>query len=365
MKSIGLKLVLQAPTLIAAMPPASNLTETLSVIPGNTIRGILAQRYMDLGGAPADATFQRLFITGEVCYSFARVSGAHHLPLSARSCKYDGGFLQDNGHSMLDLLLIGPGEQHCPEQECGQAIDYFQGFWDPQTWSSVAVHTRLITRTAIDPARGTARTGQLFSQRVLEEGQVFLATVETPDDLAPDLERLVHQPYTARLGRGTSRGQGWTEVSRTDATAVQWGDATARFQQFRQRHNRTVLAVTLLSDGMFRDPYLRDATAPSIEDLVVLGINPHEWDPHPVRAFMATRMVFGFDGEPLRLPRQPRLAVEAGSVFLFAAKNQSGQPTMPAGDGIGWIGEHTHEGYGWVALWHPFHLNPDPGRTTA
>jgi hypothetical protein len=71
---------------------------------------------------------------------------------------------------------------------------------------------------------------------------------------------------------------------------------------------------------------------------------------------MDTRLVFGFDGEPICLPREPRLAVSAGSVFLFEAKTTD--PSIPEGDGVGWIGEGNREGYGQAVLWHPFHLRP-------
>lgn len=360
MKPISLKIVLRSPTLLAAAPPASNLTETLPFIPGNTIRGMLARRYLDLGGTPYDKTFHRLFTSGAVRFGFAHVAGAQPIPLSARSCKYDGGFANDGGHGMTDLLLAGSEERSCGR--CGHTIDYCQGFWDPTAWRQVSVHTRIITRTAIDPTRGTARIGQLFSQRVLEEGQTFHTIMEVPNDVVPLAERLVRAPYTARLGTGTSRGQGWAEVSHTDDTTIARGLAAERFQQFKHRENTPILVVTLLSDGLFRDDYLRDATAPSLADLVPLGINPGEWNPHPARAFMDTRMIFGFDGEPLRLPRQPRLAVAAGSVFLFEAKDRFSNQTIPVDHGIGWIGDTNSEGYGWAALWHPFHLGPE-GKT--
>ena len=72
---------------------------------------------------------------------------------------------------------------------------------------------------------------------------------------------------------------------------------------------------------------------------------------------MDTRLIFGFDGKPIFLPRQPRLAVAAGSVFLFKAKQNN--PHIPTGEGIGWIGEENREGYGQAVLWHPFHLQPE------
>jgi hypothetical protein len=117
--------------------------------------------------------------------------------------------------------------------------------------------------------------------------------------------------------------------------------------------------VTLLTDGLFQDNYLRDTTAPSLDDLVPLGINSKDWNHEVATAFMDTRIVFGFDGEPIHLPRQPRLAVAAGSVFLFAAKDNCPNPKIPTGDGVGWIGDRNSEGYGQAVLWHPFHLAPE------
>lgn len=360
MKTIDLKVVLQSPVLLAAAPPASNLTETLPFIPGNTLRGVLAYRYLDQSGKPGDSVFRHLFVAGEARFGFARVEGAQPIPLSARSCKYDSGFTKDpDGHGVVDLLLAGNEEKRCAYPQCGQAIDYFQGFYDPNSYRRVSVKTRLITRTAIDPIRGTARTGQLYSQRVLEEGQTFRARVEVPNDLESHLTGLLAQPFTARLGTGTSRGQGWAEVSRDNQTTANWGPAADRFKKFSQRQGHPVLVVTLLTDGLFRDNYLRDTTAPSLDDLAPLEVNPKDWNHEVTTAFMDTRIVFGFDGEPILLPRQPRLAVAAGSAFLFVAKDGCLNPKIPAGDGIGWIGDRNSEGYGQAVLWHPFHLVPE------
>lgn len=360
MKTIDLKVVLQSPVLLAAAPPASNLTETLPFIPGNTLRGVLAYRYLDQSGKPGDSVFRRLFVAGEARFGFAWVEGAQPIPLSARSCKYDSGFTKDpDGHGVVDLLLAGNEEKRCAYPQCGQAIDYFQGFYDPNSYRRVSVKTRLITRTAIDPTRGTARTGQLYSQRILEEGQIFRASIETPDDLYSSLTALLNRPFSARLGTGTSRGQGWVEVSRGNSVKMHWGTAGDRFKQFQKKQGRPILAVTLLTDGLFRDNYLRDTTAPSLCDLAPLGIAPDEWEPDIRRAFMDARTIFGFDGEPVLLPRQPRLAIAAGSAFLLGAKDGCLNPKIPAGDGIGWIGDRNSEGYGQAVLWHPFHLAPE------
>jgi hypothetical protein len=357
MKAVRIELRLASPTLLAAAPPASNLIESLPFVPGNTVRGLLARRWIDLGGdpdGPKRETLRRLFVNGEVRFGFAFRDGAETVPLSAWSCKYDPGFPPE-GHGVRDLLL-GAGDGRCA---CGRALERFEGWWLPETAEQVQVRTRLITRTAIDPARGTARSGQLFSQRVLAEGQRFVATVEAPDELAPKIEDLVAEPFTGRIGTGGSRGQGWVEVQRIGESEARRGAVRERLERFFAAAGRPVLAVTLLTDGLFRDDYLREAVSPRLEDLQPLGIRPDDWEPH-ADAWIDLRRVFGFDGVPVRLPRAHRLAVAAGSVFLFEARTGA-EPAIPEDDGEGWIGEGNGEGYGRAVLWHPFHLDRRAG----
>jgi hypothetical protein len=356
MREVVLKITLRSPTLLASAPPASNLLETLRFVPGNTVRGILARRYLDLGRSPETEEFRRLFLSGEVRFGFAFVGSSEVIPLSARSCKYDSGFSNEGGHGVVDLLL--DGKEHCPAPACGRPLDYFQGFWSPTSRRKVSVETTLLTRTAIDVQRGTAATGQLFSQRALSGNQTLFASLEASGDLAAQLESLLAEPFKAFLGTGGSRGQGWAEVESSTSTRNPIGSARERYERFRSAARKPVLAVTLLTDGLFRDDYLRDATSPSLRDLAPLEIRPDDWQPRPTRAFMDVRRVFGFDGVPIRLPRPPRLAVAAGSTFLWESR-EGRNPAIPRGEGGGWIGDVNGEGYGKAVLWHPFHLDAE------
>lgn len=359
MTEIGVRIALRSPTLLASAPPASNQLETLRFIPGNTLRGVIARRYLELGNPPEGEEFRRLFLGGEVRFGFGFAGGSQVLPLSARSCKYDAGFREEDGHGVVDLLI--PRDETAGCAQCKSPIDYYQGFWSPQDRTAVGVSTRLLTRTAIDPQRGTAKNGQLYSQRVLAEGQDFLATIEAPDDLGLRLAEILAEEFPAVLGTGGSRGQGWADVGRHDPSPANRGTAKARYGKFSAAAEKPVLAVTLLSDGLFRDDYLREATAPALRDMEPLRIHSDDWEPRPARAFMDVRQVFGFDGVPIRLPRPPRIAVAAGSAFLFEAKDGR-DPVIPEGDGTGWIGESNGEGYGKAVLWHAFHLDPEGGR---
>ncbi|MBC2694928.1 MAG: hypothetical protein HF982_06575 [Desulfobacteraceae bacterium] len=354
---IGLSITTLSPLLLSEGPPAGNLIETLDFIPGNTVRGLLAQKYMTCGGKPEDDIFRRLFLSGKTRFGFASIKGSQIIPLSARSCKYNPGFIEDKEHGIIDILLPDPGkeEKRCIKANCKHPVDYLEGFWKPETCKKEKISKRLITRTAIDPVRGSASHEQLYSQRVIEEDQTFISTIEIPDDLVSDLGALFSRPFTAYIGKGRSRGQGWVEVKKAEPPAFSFeGTLMERFERFNNDEGLPLLAVTLLSDAIFHDEYLRDCTAPDVSHLKPLDIEKNEWKLKHYRAFASQRLVCGFDGEPLQLPRQPRLAVAAGSVFLFEPENGA-KPTVPNGNGIGWIGDNNMEGFGHAVLWHPFH----------
>jgi len=354
---IGLSITTISPLLLSAGPPAGNLIETLDFIPGNTVRGLLAQKYITCVGK--DDIFKRLFLSGETLFGFASINGSQTIPLSARSCKYNSGFIEDKEHGVIDILLPDPDkeEKRCIEANCKHPVDYLEGFWNPETCKKEKIRKRLITRTAIDPVRGSASHEQLYSQRVIEEGQTFVGVIEVPDDLKSDLKSLFFGHFTAYIGKGRSRGQGWVEVKEAEPPVFSFeGTLKERFERFNNNKGLPLLAVTLLSDAIFHDEYLRDCTAPNVSHLKPLGINEkkNEWKLKHYQAFASQRLVYGFDGEPLQLPRQPRLSVTAGSVFLFEPENGI-KPTVPSGNGIGWIGDNNREGFGQAVLWHPFH----------
>ena len=143
-----------------------------------------------------------------------------------------------------------------------------------------------------------------------------------PDTLAPHLTALLQKPFTGCIGTGASRGQGWVEVQLEDPRPWRAGTTESRYRGYIGHCGEPVLAVTLLSDGLFRDDYLREKTAPTLADLEPLQSTQQTGREKPDSAFMDTRLVFGFDGEPILLPRAPRLAVSAGSVFLFKGEDR-------------------------------------------
>jgi len=207
--------------------------------------------------------------------------------------------------------------------------------------------------------RRTGMAESTFGRRAVNDGK-FVSRLRDGARVTPETLQRVNLFMVKHGAPGA--GGGPPPPPRPPAPPRAGTSAAERYQRYRQAARRPVLAVTLLSDGFFFDDYLRTSFIPSIEDLVPLGVDPAEWSSRPFQAFTDVRRVFGFDGEPVNLPRPHRLAVAAGSAFLFEAR---GEPRAPEGTGIGWIGDGRREGYGRAVLWHPFHLEPDPGSAIA
>ena len=335
-----------SPLMLAAGPPAHNLLTTLEYIPGSTVLGLFAAQYLQ--NHPVDSLFQEIFLSGKVSFGWATLENSEVLPLSARSCKYD------DKHSLRDALTLQAQERCCAS--CQAPLVSAQGFWKPDAQERLHVQQRTILRTAIDSVRGSASFGQLYSSQVLAEDQTFFGSIEGPEELVQELDPMLAQSFNTAIGRGRSRGQGWVEVTKADKPPVcrSPSQAAARSKASQSKD----LILTLLSAALFTDDYLRDCGEPTIEDLAPLGICPNEWEPRPYKIFAAPQTLFGFDGEPLYLPRRTRRAVQAGSVFCFRPCSEETQVSPVQGEGLGWIGEGKGEGLGRAMLWHPFHLPP-------
>ena len=376
MNPIFLDILTWSPLLLADGPPAGNLTTSLNFIPGGVLLGVMARRYLESGGFAADSVFKRLFLEGGAVFDNACINGAQPIPLSARSCKYDNGFTgEGDAHGVVDLLLAAPGEVRCPDRQCGHPVDYFSGFCrlsdanGDRRWRREKIHRRLITRTAVSEPFGTADTGRLYTQDVIEEGQTFTARIELAADAGQAekdaLSRLVDKTFDACIGRGRSRGQGWVYVSPCEPREAPLPHVSESAAGFVDEEGRQLLTVTFLSDAIFSDDYLRDISLPRLRHLCTrppteTNIVETEWGQAPHRVFADTRMVSGFQGAPWNLPREPRLAVTAGSVISFRAAHPGSAVTDPAHGGEIRIGERTAEGFGRAVIWHPFHLDFRP-----
>jgi CRISPR-associated protein Csx10 len=181
----------------------------------------------------------------------------------------------------------------------------------------------------------------VFRYDALAAGQRYRAivTLSAPEH-APVLDKLhaLYQGLLSEGGRafiGKSRGAGYGEVQLSQPAGAEITD----HDEYHPSQQAGPLTVTLLSDALVRGS--NGAMATDIAHLV---------SARPLRAFTRTRIVGGFN-RTWGLPMPQELALQAGSVFVFEAKDEAAKAlgrVAAAG-----IGERCVEGFGRIAVnWH-------------
>jgi hypothetical protein len=161
------------------------------------------------------------------------------IPRSARSCKRFHGFVDEDrpvavrGHGVFDTLLYAPEDFRCTKrqgrQACGAPMEPIYGFYASESGAvsgaqQVQPARRSLTRTAIEYATDTARSGRLYTLEAMEEGggglPFFAGIVEAtpPTTLASEThkdivlhllwEHLTSEAYTLTVGTAKTRGLG-------------------------------------------------------------------------------------------------------------------------------------------------------------
>lgn len=235
------------------------------------------------------------------------------------------------------------------------------------------IQRRQVTQTAIDPHRETAREANLFTLEVLEEDMQFaghFALGEGTDEA--DFCRTVSpKDSTLRIGYGRTRGLGLVQVldCRVDTRDYWPDDLATRLRRFNETaqaqqcnvSEHTLFALTLLSDAIVLDPFFRHQAR---LDGPALGreIHPNLADATLLLSMTDTRLVSGWSS-PHHLPLPEDRAMTAGSVFVFETNITPGElveifaETNLERRGLG---ERTSEGFGQVAVCHPFHREVSP-----
>jgi CRISPR-associated Csx10 family RAMP protein len=301
----------------------------------------------------------------------------HLIPLTALSCKRDGGFQSDDGHGVTDGLfryLAGNAPEECPV--CQAGLDTVRSFYQAQDgayWGS-NVGTRLIARTAVNATRGTAQAEQLYTLLGLNEGQFFRGEVEVPDTDNATLESLIANGKVFHIGAARSRGLGQVEVIlRTENQSREaWppNDLETRLERVDQSisaqalfEGRLPFVLTLESDAIMLNDYQQFQTTLTVE---TLRREARCWNDAALqwpaglrleRSFAATRRVASWNAAH-GWPRSPELAVAAGSAAVFSAPREaSGEllECLKRLEATG-LGERQAEGFGRVVVNHPFHF---------
>jgi CRISPR-associated protein Csx10 len=263
-------------------------------------------------------------------------------------------------------------EEYCPVcRSLGQRSPLFalSGYYIPLSVQNAAftirvvypIHQRIIAGTSINRVTGTAQQGMLFSRNVLEEGQYFsgriLVADDTPESALEALMSLLATDSIVRVGTGRSRGLGKLQVVKFDPLAGNGSSLAERWQAFNTQardmglpDDRVYFSLTLLSH------WLRDANpfhpATGLPDGAALGVPAAKLE----RSVIRHTTILGWNAAR-RLPKESQQALARGSVLLFSlppGEADEAQTVLARLEETG-LGERQGEGYGQLAVCHPFH----------
>jgi CRISPR-associated protein Csx10 len=378
MKYYRLTAKLLAPLVIQQSRQSSD-SSALPYLPGSTLRGTLAARYLNSGGSPEDEEFRSLFLDNPVCFPNFFPSDengtaiAQFLPLTAFSCKRNPGF--KDKHGVRDMLAAKAAVRIDPKLKninsclkCGQAMKAFTGSWNgdcqnPCKFSPSMIYQR---HTGIDRDTGTIAPSIFFMTQAIADfqkdfqkkdyyqqhlsGGIFIT-----DKQHEILSSLMVDPLFAGGDRTRGFGEIALSFSETDLpfpafNIMDWD------KKFRKKLNSlvekesdsgTYFSIKLESHAIFVDSFLR----PSYDmELSFPDINP-------VLKIAKSEIVRGWQSS-WGLPKPDDMGLAMGSVYLFryTGNDLAGLESYLQKIIKNGIGLRREEGFGRISVCEPIHL---------
>ncbi len=384
-----------APLALAATRAVGYRHETMTHIPGSTVRGALAARYLQ-SGEPEGDTMTRLFDAMR-CAPLHSTGDSHArpftLPLSTRTCGLQPGLRSSGGHGMVDTLILAAVDQLAqragaeetpvlPPRTASRTCPKCQAERRPrrplQPVSGTAIWTE--AGALIPPAReeehiersidGATRASQgtLHVHRALATNQRFAARVafDSDDALAIVTGQLAPAGSLLWAGSGRSRGYGGLEVEQWEHVAP--GDSVGHRQSALQTAleatcsrrslpapERRYAAITVQSHTISRDAFGRFCTSMTPSLLASwLGLDQTLFE--VVQQYGAVAPIEGWNAA-LGVPKGDALAIGAGSTCLLTFSPEHLDLVLPALERaeVAGIGERRGEGFGIVSVCDPVH----------
>lgn len=395
-RRLAIEISLRSPLVIGVDRERAQYNQTRDYVPGSALRGALAGTMLN-GGEPTEA-FEVLFgdPTAQPLFTnlYPSQSGlpTYPLPLSARTCKYHGGFQtgDDGNHGVGDILirqavfeaLLDAGaslpflyEPRCPQ--CHSEVKALTGYYEVGPhYGRTTAPIRRMSRTAIDRRRGTAAEEMLYTLEAIEPGRrghppmLFLGDVLCDKTQEALLKRWL--PRVRGIGGGRSRGLGQVEVTVLEDEERPLPPLKDRLEAFDaavrrewQFYQRVADVESLPDDVRF---FALDLTAPAF--LTRHGIPASRPRPADLglpagairlwRAISRQTMVGGWHMGG-QLPRRTMLATTMGSVFMYRTEGLSLDDLAVAlklleREGLG---EERARGFGRIVVSSPIHYQPE------
>lgn len=387
-----LTLKVLSPLALHRRRTSEQFAPTLDFIPGSTVRGALADAYLQGEASRADETqFHDLFLADQVrCSDFLPTLGDRRdltrlLPATAVACKRFEHHHAGWSDAVLRLELLREWDppdlkDHNAWKACPDCLtEDLKGKRDrtePGYYTSleqlelIKVRRRMVAGAAIERATGTAAHAMLFSHEVVEESGAFegqevlmRGSVTLPDHLLEAMKALAPKNHRLAVGYGRSRGWGQLQVqswdtprSEAQSLAERWSALNKTVRELWQGAGRAVpgqyFSLTLQSQLILTDA----AGQPVLDEIQAADLGLPDAAERCYCAMSAV-VVPGWNMAAER-PKSDNWALSRGSVLLWRIPHEvDPAPVLNRLAEIEreGVGERRAEGFGHVSACDPFH----------
>jgi len=341
MKVIPFTLTLQEPLLATVPGGDPNSDESQNYVPGSTIRGALASRYLKKNNA--DDAFHRLFLNGETIFLNAYPKGktwARTLPPPRHWTT-----LKDDNSKKIHNLATGSIKSGIPKPVKNVFVEVAG-----KTATPLTVEYEIAVHNARDREKGraTENEGALFRYQALATGQQFTGAIAVvnADDIAT--LKALFIPDKLLLGGSRSAGYGLTLVELHEDQDDWDAWRKAAFGTMKPITANEPFTLYLASDMVLRDPLTgqecNDIIAVLNERLPGYGITAVKQTEEQPSTFTQMEWVGGFN-QKWGLPLPQSWAISKGSIWLLQADKAITVADITRLEQTG-IGDRRAEGYG-------------------
>lgn len=318
-----------SPIILSARHGDSNMVGSLQYIPGTSVLGMLATRYLNqkkiaTQNAILNKEFHNLFIKGEIIFNnsyiiFKDKDGDEHIHFPAPVSLHQ----EKRGDRIYDLLWL-EAENNIEIQT--KAIKGFCNL-DENSVRFMDVETSLNFHHARDRITGTSEEGKIFNYESIAKGQIFQGVVKGDSEALNNLVSACGDRWIAHLGR--SKNAQYGKIS------FEFIDKIPQPVSEKIQSGKT-LSLTLLSDTILYNENGFSTTDPKeLEKYLGLKIKKSFIRKDNAETFVNV----------WQLKKPSETCFKAGSCFLLEAEDDDKRIRLIQFQKTG-FGERTHEGFG-------------------
>lgn len=385
---IKLTATLKSPLMIGGKTLNSNYKKSKPYIPGSVLRAAYARTLIDRCVYSHDNYWLSYKDQDEcrnckfqvMCKNFKDISfstlypfGGFPYPFTAREEKYERENTSGKKKDVVDILRWRVFEKRKLEDEA--KWERLSGIH--KNGEKIEVNYSLITRTAVDYRRRSAKTGALYSENVIAENFIdehkkmtemrFSGIMKIDDGLKTEFERI----KTIHVGADITRGMGHVSMSYEQMDEPDSLEKMMeRVNRFNEGNEESYLYIPL---DLQTDAYL--SLEKMHDDKISLGeISDEEYKKYLEKeihlpscyqlekVYKSQEVQKGFNtakSSEQNMRREGKVVVLAGAVFLYKVGKKDFQEEILFQIEQEGIGENRVHGFGKVLICDEFHLDYD------